>query len=253
MHSGSVTLPEVIEAFKILNGKAKSRDIEDIIIKSRGGILPETYRKGGWNSYRKTINQVMQTRCPGYAKYKGEEYFERLGPGYFRLIGFSKERNDSIVESRQYESHGCAQKTKITEYEFEKILEENKKTGALGEAIVIEYERRWLIENGREDLANNICQISKESVSAGYDIVSYDIKGDKKYIEVKSSKSVNSHFYLTDNELKTAELLSNQYWIYRVQSCSSSNHEIIKIQNPAIMLQSGKLSMVPLSYLVKCP
>jgi len=253
MPSGSVTLTEVIEAFKILDGEAKSRDIEDLIIEKRGGILPKIYEYGGWDSYRKTINQVIQFYCPGYAKYRGKEYFEKIGSGHFRLLGFSKEGNDLIVESRQYESHNYGQKSKITEQELEEILEENKKTGALGEAVVLDYERKWLIESGRGDLASNVIQTSKESVSAGYDIVSYDIEGNKKYIEVKSSKSTNSYFYLTDNELNVAKMLLDKYWIYRVQNCSSNDYKIIKIQNPAIKLQSGELSMVPLSYLVKCP
>jgi hypothetical protein len=60
MKDGSVTLAEVVDAFKALTGKASAKQIESFVITSRGNILPKKYQRGGWDSYRKTINQVIQ-------------------------------------------------------------------------------------------------------------------------------------------------------------------------------------------------
>ena len=100
MKEGSVTLNEVIEAFKFLGGKAKARQIEDYIIEARGGILPNTYSRGGWDSYRKTINQMIQFHCPRYAKFRGVSYFSYLGPGKYELINFV--RTDSTKGGQIY-------------------------------------------------------------------------------------------------------------------------------------------------------
>jgi hypothetical protein len=252
MKDGSVTLHEVIEAFKFLGGKAKSRQIEDYIIDARGGVLPKTYEYGGWNSYRETINQVIQFHCTRYSKYKGPEYFRYLGPRYYELLNFTNADNNSIVlEPRQIESHEYAHKTKIDENQFEVLLRKKREIGALGEEKVLEYERKYLIENGRSDMANNIRHISKQSISEGYDIISYDLDGNSKYIEVKSSKQRDVNFFITDNELATARALKDKYWIYRVVFVDDDNFDIIPIQNPVTKIEGGEWKLSALAYLVQ--
>jgi hypothetical protein len=70
MNNDSVTLPEVINALKALGGKGRSRDIENYVINARGGILPKAYKYGGWESYHRTINQVIQFHCSHYEKFR---------------------------------------------------------------------------------------------------------------------------------------------------------------------------------------
>lgn len=251
MKDGSVTLNEVIEALKFLRGKATSREIEDYIIDSRGGILPEVYKYGGWNSYRETINQVIQYHCTFYSKYKGPEYFKYLGPRYYELLHFTSTDNFVFVQSRQIESHSYADKTKIDENQFEELLRKKKEIGALGEEKVFEYEKKYLIENGRHNLANNVRHISKESISEGYDIISYDLNGNNKYIEVKTSQQKDANFFITDNELTKAKALHNKYWIYRVIFNDSGNFDIVTIQNPAIKIENGEWKLTTLTYLVQ--
>ena len=50
-------------------------------------------------------------------------------------------------------------------------------------------------------------QISKEDSSAGYDILSYEIDGTPKFIEVKSTISENPsqmRFFISENEVSKA-------------------------------------------------
>ncbi len=254
MNDGSITLTEVIEALKFLGGSAKSKQIENYIIEDRGSILPKTYEFGGWDSYRKTINQMIQSHChrePKYKKYRGPAYFEYLGPGYYELLNFRKSDNFHFIETRKIDSHKFAKEIKIDEKQLEELLQKKKEIGAFGEEKVIEYETKYLIENGRPDLAKFVRQISKQSVGEGYDIISYDLEGNKKFIEVKSTKNKNINFFITDNELNTAKLLENRYWIYRVVFLENGEANIYRVQNPVQKIDSGEWCISPLTYLVQ--
>ena len=254
MNDGSVTYNEVIEALKFLGGKARTKQIEEYIIAARGNILPKTYEYGGWDSYRKTIAQMIQFHCyrePKYIKYRGPAYFEYISRGNYKLTDYDLIDSYSSIENRQIELYSDAHKSKISETEFDTILEEQKELGIRGEQAVLQDEKDYLIKNGRADLANNIRHISKQSVSEGYDIISYDLDGNNKFIEVKTSTKYASNFYITDNELKSAEYLKHKYWIYRVIFTDKNNFEIIKIQNPSKKIEDNEWKLEALSYLVK--
>lgn len=184
-------------------------------------------------------------------KYRGPAYFEYLGPGYYKLIDYELIDPYSSIENRQIELYSIAHKNKISEFEFDGILEEQKELGMRDEEAVLQDEKEYLIKNGRADLANNIRHISKHSVSEGYDIISYDLHGNNKFIEVKTSTKLVSNFYITDNELKTAEYLKYKYWVYRVIFTGKNDFDIIRIQNPFKKIEDKEWKLEALSYLVK--
>jgi len=250
-NQGSVSLQEVIEAFVTLGGKGRSYQIEDHIIQARGGILPNKYQIGGWDSYRKTINQMIQFYTPGYKKYRGPQYFEKLSPGYFTMKGFEPKNNSEVVESRIYESSQYAISSKMSDEDLQLELENNRQSGIAGEEKVCDKEREWLNKNNRQDLAALVRRVSIESVGAGYDVLSYDLEGNPKYIEVKSSRGKNSKFYLTENELVTARRLQDSYWIYRVSDCLGDDYSVARFQNPSLLIDSGEWDIKPLSYTVQ--
>ena len=99
-----------------------------------------------------------------------------------------------------------------------KEAERRKEIGDLGEALVLEYEKSLLISLDRPDLANRVTQVSKaEGDHVGYDIRSYRANGALKYIEVKATTSgIDSHFYISGNELKVARNNEEEYCIYRL-------------------------------------
>ena len=143
-------------------------------------------------------------------------------------------------------------KTKLIDFE-----EENKKhrrLGERGEKIVRNAERDSLKKMGRADLANRIRQISKENTSAGYDILSFEEDGRKKYIEVKStnnSPSSTVNFLITSNEWEKAEELKN-YYIYIVFNVKSEKPKIGKLRDP-FSLQGKGLTLTPISFRVEIP
>ncbi|MDC3001286.1 DUF3427 domain-containing protein [Actinomycetota bacterium] len=94
--------------------------------------------------------------------------------------------------------------------------------GAAGEKLVLEYERRSLIEAGRSDLADRVVHVSQEEGDgAGYDIRSFTSNEELKYIEVKTtSGSGQTDFFMSTNELKFSQVHSENYYLYRVYGCS---------------------------------
>jgi len=111
-------------------------------------------------------------------------------------------------------------KYKNRKTDYVKQSKKFKRIGDRGEQVVLKAERHFLEKNGKHKLADKIDHISKRDDSLGYDIVSYDLEGNKIFIEVKSTlKPVGqSSIYISANELEVAVNKKNYYFyiIYNV-------------------------------------
>jgi len=69
---------------------------------------------------------------------------------------------------------------------------------------------------GRQDLADRIIHVSEvEGDGAGYDILSYTMEGDIKFIEVKSTTGgAGTPFVVTLNELVFSKQHSDNYYLH---------------------------------------
>ncbi len=107
---------------------------------------------------------------------------------------------------------------------FKKQINDTK-IGLAGEKIVIGYEKKRLIQEGRSDLIKNIEHISLlKGDGAGYDILSYDKDGNKKYIEVKATTGGrDTPFFISDNELQFSISNSTNYCLYRIYDLDEIN------------------------------
>lgn len=94
----------------------------------------------------------------------------------------------------------------------------NKHLGLLGELFILKSEIDFLISNGRVDLANKVHHVSVEiGDGLGFDILSYDLLGNEKKIEVKTTRSdISRPFYLTRNELEISSKNPENYFLYRL-------------------------------------
>ncbi|QGX61697.1 DUF3427 domain-containing protein [Alteromonas mediterranea] len=102
--------------------------------------------------------------------------------------------------------------------------EKNRNLGLFGEKIVMQNEIERLTELGRSDLAELVSHVALENDYAGYDILSYDSDGTKKFIEVKTTKqSKSTSFFISQNEVQTSIEKAEQYWIYRVYGLNENN------------------------------
>lgn len=102
--------------------------------------------------------------------------------------------------------------------DFEGEIKKNTELGKKGEDIVVEYEKKRLIAEGRKDLANKIKTTRDIAGNAErFDVLSYDKYGNEKYIEVKTTKSgLSSIFHISENEVKFSHDYADKYYLYRV-------------------------------------
>lgn len=124
-----------------------------------------------------------------------------------------------------------------------------KKIGDLGEQWVFNYETNRLENAGKKKLAKDVEHISaKRGDGAGYDILSFEEDGSKRFIEVKTTKgNFYQTFYVTQNELKKSQIEKNNYYLYRVYNYDEKTDEA------ELMILNGDLSSLcvnPLSYKV---
>lgn len=135
--------------------------------------------------------------------------------------------------------------------DFLKKAKNQKKLGYTGELMVLKYEKDFLKNNGREDLSQKVKHVSEdEGDGAGYDILSYEIDGTEKYIEVKTTTGDSvTPFNITDSELEFSELHESNYHLYRVYDFSKE-----KNQGKFYCIKgdlSNKLSLKPQNYIVE--
>jgi hypothetical protein len=100
----------------------------------------------------------------------------------------------------------------------------NRSIGSSGEELVIEYEKWRLLSNGKNSLADQIEWISKnKGDGAGYDILSRNLNGTDRYIEVKTTKlTKETPIYFSKTEFDFSKKYSTDYWLYRVFNIQSN-------------------------------
>ena len=94
----------------------------------------------------------------------------------------------------------------------------NRSLGDAGEALVVDYERLRLQLAGKDQLADNIEQVSKTvGDQAGYDIRSYEANGRDRFIEVKTTRyGRHTPFYVSVGELQFSNAHADSYHLYRL-------------------------------------
>ncbi|HNV82984.1 MAG TPA: DUF3883 domain-containing protein [Arenimonas sp.] len=96
----------------------------------------------------------------------------------------------------------------------------NRSLGLAGEFLVMEYEARRLHDGGAKSLADRIDHVSQsKGDGAGFDILSFDLDGRERFIEVKTTAYyAETPFFITPNEIKFSREYSNEFYLYRLFS-----------------------------------
>lgn len=116
----------------------------------------------------------------------------------------------------------------------------NEELGRLAELIALKYEKDLLSKINVNKLPE---MISDYNVSAGYDIVSYMSEESEtydKFIEVKSCSDGRYIFYISKNEIETADKKRDNYFLY-LYNRMDGNFKVI--QNPYYYLFHSKMSV----------
>jgi hypothetical protein len=94
----------------------------------------------------------------------------------------------------------------------------NTHLGKAGEIWVMKFEEAFLKNNGKEKWLKEIRHVSEtDGDGLGYDILSKNLDGSPKYIEVKTTKGEkDTDFFITENEMNCSKIEKANYFLYRV-------------------------------------
>lgn len=92
-----------------------------------------------------------------------------------------------------------------------------KMIGDLGEQFIFSQEREK-VKRYKLSGDKTVRWVSRDKGDGlGFDILSYDEKGNEMYIEIKTTMgSENDSFFITANELEKSKLYKDKYYLYRV-------------------------------------
>lgn len=142
---------------------------------------------------------------------------------YTHKIDFNKvlvkaPENNIITEPESY-YHKSPIKINYLEKE-----QNNHKLGLFGEELVMNYEKWHLTELGKTNLADNVRWVSRdEGDGLGFDILSRNLNGTDKYIEVKTTRlGKETPFYFSENELTFSNKNSKNFHLYRLFNFDSN-------------------------------
>lgn len=127
---------------------------------------------------------------------------------------------------------------------------ENKRLGTLGELFVLEYEKEELRKHDKPNLVKNVRHDAINlGDGLGYDVLSFDVKGNKKFIEVKTTRgNADTIFYITRTEMERSKIEKDNYYLYRVYNFDDKT---LKGDIQIIKGDISKLCIEPVNYKVK--
>lgn len=127
---------------------------------------------------------------------------------------------------------------------------ENKRIGDLGELFVVQLEKEKLTKANKPKLAKKVAHHAKDKGDGlGYDVLSFDVDGNKMYIEVKATKSnKNTPFFITRNELERSKQEQDNFFIYRVYNF---NDETLRGDVLVMQGDASSLCVEAVNYKVK--
>lgn len=173
-----------------------------------------------------------------------EEFVEAVPAGLER-VDFNK-WIQPIPELLTLEETPVSYDRRIAKTNFLEKEQQNRKLGEEGEHLVVQYEKWRLIRNNKESLADKVEWISKDyGDGAGFDILSRNLDGTDRYVEVKTTKlGKYTPIYLTRNELRFSVENASNYYLYRLYEFS---------RDPKMFSSNGSIDTVcniePLSYI----
>lgn len=207
----------------LLNGRSegaiefKYQNISAILIK-----LGQPYIKGYLPrfNYQKILEGIVIDYLIGHPSI--EEQFKQFAERDIDKPVIKKEFDNLIVESPKsnqlIEEPAAAYTRSPIKTNYLEKEQRNRNLGLVGEEFVLEYEKWKLAVSGKDNLAGQVRWISKEEGDgAGFDILSKNINGTDKYIEVKTTKlGKETPFFFSRNELLFSKDKYDDYHLYRL-------------------------------------
>jgi hypothetical protein len=157
---------------------------------------------------------------------------------------------DDLIEAYEQGNWPKLRRARLSPEQFREIKKRCDENGSIGEEIAINYERRRLARAGKPDLASKVRWVSRESVTEGYDILSYETNGTERLIEVKATSGNKRIFEISSNEWQTAINNGSQYYIYFVSEVRTQPHIEI-FPDPCYLEETGVIQRTASGWIVK--
>lgn len=195
----------------------KHRNISAVLIN-----LGQPYIKGYLPSFN--YQSLLEDKVIDYliGHQSLEEQFKQFADKEIRPLEISSNFSQLIEEAplarNRVEEPAAAYTRNPIKTNYLEQEQQNRKLGFLGEEMALKYEKWQLINSGKENLADQVRWISKEEGDgAGFDILSRNLNGTDKYIEVKTTKlGKETPFFFSRNELLFSQSKSHDYHLYRL-------------------------------------
>ncbi len=158
-----------------------------------------------------------------------------------------------ITKTQEVKNRKITKKRTPIKIDFAKRDAENRESGDRAEKVVIKYEKEKLIKSSKNEFAEKVEQLSLKDDSLGYDILSFDINGNEKHIEVKGVRNKpNSKFsfYISDYEMEVA-CSDSSYSLYIVFDYLSKKPMIFKMPSHIFSGSFPGVKITPKKYLVE--
>ncbi|WP_040282313.1 DUF3883 domain-containing protein [Psychroserpens damuponensis] len=223
----------------------------------------KTSHNSSWENYQEFVGIIKQFQNYLKTEFSGIQLLD--AHSFLWIYGFQFEKSKESTEVK-IQSKKTAEKKKPelpnyqprkaidletlvepeTEIDYIKQLEKQMEIGNLAEEIVLNSEIEFL-RNDYPDLAEKVRSVANNP-KLGFDIISFEIDGTQKQIEVKaiSINKSNKSFFLSRNELRKSKEYPN-YYLYCISELSSEKPKILRIKKPNFE-NGNDFKMEPMTY-----
>lgn len=177
------------------------------------------------------------------------EYKKNGRNGLLTSKSINSQKLDTVDEDKKVAQRKEKKKRYIArKVDFDELNKKNKEIGDLGEEFIFNLEKSSL----PKEFSEKVIHVSKdEGDGAGYDILSYNIEGDLRFLEVKTTTgSINAPFYLSENEKAFIEEFKDEVEIVRVYNfdINAKSGDVIRISGSDFL---DKVVLTPINYKAK--
>lgn len=157
-----------------------------------------------------------------YGNYQDEledEITRRVNPQLLTALRVTQTPATAVSSLRRTEPPPRPRrKRRGSHLDYGLLQEENRRRGTLGEQLVVAFEQRQFRESGQVELAERVRWVSRDDGDGlGYDVLSFDVNGRERYIEVKATAlGAQTPFYISSAELEFARSHPESFALYRV-------------------------------------
>jgi len=158
---------------------------------------------------KKSLENIKIAKVKKFENYNIEEKNFNLVLRECKSVGYKKSERKGSTTKEFYSNRNI---------NFEEDDRKNSELGKKGEMAVVQYEKDFLIANGKAELAEYVHRTAETNGNTErFDVISYELDGTPKYIEVKTTTgAASNYFHISEREVAFSHEHADNYYLYRV-------------------------------------